>query len=456
MIALFLGTLLLVTVLVLSWSGVWTGPEINIVPILILCGLFASFFASGIYVAATLGVLGLLTGFIFSTRPFYTFLGSIAWNTSTNYVLIAVPLFLLMGEILLRSGLPEKLYNALGLWLNRMPGGLLHTNIVASALFSAMSGSSIATAATIGSVALPQFEKTDYDRRMVLGSLAAGGALGSLIPPGTTFIIYAMLTDTSVGELYIAAVIPGILITALFLGVILIDGLRQPSRRSAPRVPLKTKIAGLVHILPTAALVLVVLGSMYGGLATATEAAAFGAVGAAGLAAFSGQLNFRVLHESALATARNTALVGLILIAAFLLNYILTSLGAPQAIARVVAGLPLPPWGIIAVIVALYIALGTFMEGFSIIVTTIPIVFPVVTALGYDPIWFGVIVTMLIEIALITPPDGSVMYVLQGLRPSGGPITDIFQGVMPFVGAYLAGLVLLIVFPEIALFPLSR
>ena len=304
---------------------------------------------------------------------------------------------------------------------------------------------------------MPQFEHRDYDKKMVLGSLAAGGALGSLIPPSTTFIVYAMLTETSVGKLYAAAVVPGLLVAGLCLVVIFIHGLRR--RRTdpdSPRIPLKAKLIGSIGVLPTLLLIGVVLGSMYSGIATATEAAAFGTVGAAAFAAFYGRLSLRMLHQSAMAAARNTAMIGLILIAAFMLNYVLTSLGVPQAVVGLVTSLPLPPWGVIAVIVGLYLALGTFMEGFSIIVTTIPIVFPVVQALGYDPIWFGVVVVLLIEIALITPPDGTVMYVLQGVRPNGGPITDIFTGVVPFVGAYLAGLLLIIIFPQIVLFAIGH
>ncbi|WP_431281133.1 TRAP transporter large permease [Humitalea sp. 24SJ18S-53] len=443
----FIGVLLAVAV-GLAFNGAAT--DLPISEILVLCGLFAAFFGAGVYIAATLGILGLLAGLAFSSRPFWLFLGEIAWTTTTNYVLIAMPLFLLMGEILLRAGISDRLYKALGLWMNRVPGGLLHTNIMSCALFSAISGSSIATAATMGSVALPYFEKTNYDRRMVLGSLAAGGALGNLIPPGITFIIYALLTNTSVGKLYLAAVGPGLLVTVLFLAYIFVKGLRGP-RMDAPKVPLLVKLLGLVDLVPTLALGLVVLGSMYGGLATPTEAAALGAVAAVVFAALAGKFNLRMLHESALATARNTALVGLILISAFLLNYVLTSLDVPRLVAGFVTGLPLPAWALMAMIIGLYFALGTFMEGFSMIITTIPVVFPIVTALGYDAVWFGVIVTMLIEIALITPPDGTVMYVLQGLRRPSGPITDIFAGVTPFVALYVAAVVLLVVFPSIAL-----
>jgi tripartite ATP-independent transporter DctM subunit len=443
---------LLVLVAIMAFAAASGMANLPIAEILVVTALFLLFFGAGVYVAAVLGVLGLLTGFAFSDRPFWTFAGQTLWNPSSNYVLVAVPLFLLMGEILLRAGLSERLYRALNVWLNRLPGGLLHTNIVSCAVFSAISGSSVATAATMGSVALPYFRGTAYSPRMVLGSLAAGGALGNLIPPGITFIVYGLITETSVGKLYVAAVLPSVLVTALFMLVIFAHGLRAgQARPQAPRIPLAEKLRSLAGLGPTLALMLLVLGSIYGGLATPTEAAALGVVGAAFFAAIEGRLGVKMLHASAMATARNTALLGAIILGAYLLNYILTIMNVPQALAGMIAGLPLPPWAIMAAIVGMYLALGTFMEGFSMIITTIPVVFPIVMALGYDPVWFGVVITMLVEIALISPPDGTVMYVLQGMRPDPGPITDVFAGVMPFLAVYMLAVVLLMVFPDIAL-----
>ncbi|MFL5173746.1 MAG: TRAP transporter large permease [Microvirga sp.] len=433
------------------------GSGLPVAELLLLVALFIAFFGAGIYVGAALGVLGLIAGFAFSDRPFWAFLGQTVWNPSSSFVLVAVPLFLLMGEILLRAGLSDRLYKALNVWLDRLPGGLLHTNIAASGVFSAISGSSVATAATMGSVALPFFKGTRYDPKMVLGSLAAGGALGNLVPPGITFIVYALMTETSVGALYIAAVGPSILVMALFVLVILAkSGSAAPIDRTLPRLPLAAKLRSLSDLVPTAILILVVLGTIYGGLATATESAALGVIGAMIFAAIEGKLSFRMLNTSAEATARNTALIGLILFGAYVLNYVLVGLGVPQALARTVAAMSLPPWGIMMLIIGFYLALGTFMEGFSMIVTTIPVVFPIVTALGYDPIWFGVIVTMLVEIALISPPDGTVLYVLQGMRRDGGPITDVFVGVLPFMTVYILAIGMLMAVPDIALWLPAR
>jgi len=435
---------------VLVFAAASGAQALPIAEILMLVGVFVLFFGSGVYIAAVLGILAFLTGFLFSDRPWWNFAGQTLWGPSSNFVLVAVPLFLLMGEILLRSGLSERLYRALNIWLNRLPGGVLHTNIVSCAVFSAISGSSVATAATMGSVALPFFQDTAYKPRWVLGSLAAGGALGNLIPPGITFIIYGLITETSVGALYIAALLPALLVTALFLALIFAHGLRHPMERP-PAVALMVKLRALKDLVPTILLIAVVLGSIYAGWATPTEAAALGVVGAMFFALLERRLTLRMLNASAEATARNTALLGLIIFGAYLLNYILTTINVPQALAGMIADLPLPPWAIMLCIIALYFALGTFMEGFSMIITTVPVIFPVVIALGYDPIWFGVIITMMVEIAMISPPDGTVMYVLQGMRPKPGPITDVFVGVMPFLLAYLSAVVLLLIFPEIAL-----
>ncbi|MEA2935755.1 MAG: hypothetical protein QOD74_2401 [Variibacter sp.] len=450
MIAAVFLLLLLAIMVVLSFMGM--GGRVPIAETLMLVGVLSVLFASGVYIGAALGVLGILIGFTFSDRPFWTFIGQTVWTPSSSYVLVAVPLFLLMGEVLLRAGLSERLYRALNVWLERLPGGLLHTNIMSSAVFSAISGSSVATAATMGSVALPFFKGTSYSPRYVLGSLAAGGALGNLIPPGITFIIYALITETSVGALYLAAIGPSIIIVALFTLVIVLHGLKE--RADAPvgaRVPLGVKLRALSDLGPTMALMLLVLGTIYGGLATPTEAAALGVIGAIGFAAVDRKLTLRMLHESAASTARVTAMIGLILFGAYLLNYVLTSIGVPQMTARLVGELPLPPWAVMALIIALYIALGTFMEGFSMVITTLPVIFPVVKSLGYDPIWFGVIVTMLVEIAMISPPDGTVLYVLPGMRTDGGPITDVFRGVMPFFLAYIIGIVILLFVPGTAL-----
>lgn len=421
--------------------------------LLAVLGAFAGFFAGGIYVGAALSSLALLAGFSLSDRPFWNFLGEMIWAPSTNFVLVSVPLFLLMGEIMLRAGLSERLYRGLNVWMGRLPGGLLHTNILACGVFSAVAGSSVATAATMGSVALPYFEKSHYPPKLVLGSLAAGGALGNLIPPGITFIIYGLITETSVGALYIAAIGPSILVVFLFVLVILYYSYKLKLRAdpNVMGVTWRHKVASMSDLLPTTLLIGLVLGTIYAGLATPTESAALGVAGSLILALVDRKLNWKMISESLHATARTTSMIALILFGAYVLNYILSSLGVPQMLAKFLTGLPLPGWAIMLVIIGFYLALGTFMEGLSMVICTVPLLFPVVTALGYDPIWFGVVITMLVEIAMISPPDGTVLYVLQGMRRQPGPITDVFSGVMPFMFVYMLAILVLMLFPSIAL-----
>ncbi|MDD0810764.1 TRAP transporter large permease [Curvibacter sp. RS43] len=414
---------------------------------------FVGFFAGGIYVGAALAMLSLLAGFGLSDRPFWNFIGEMIWGPSTNFVLVSVPLFLLMGEIMLRAGLSERLYRALNVWMGRLPGGLLHTNIMACGVFSAVAGSSVATAATMGSVALPYFEKSHYPPRLVLGSLAAGGALGNLIPPGITFIIYGLITETSVGALYLAAVGPSVLVVLLFTLTILFYSYRLKLHGDAggASVGWAQRLASLSDLVPTALLIGLVLGTIYAGWATPTESAALGVAGAIVLSLVDRKLSWKMMSESMRSTARTTSMIALILFGAYFLNYILSSLGIPQMLAKFLTSLPLPGWAIMLVIIGFYLALGTFMEGMSMVITTIPLLFPVVKALGYDPIWFGVVITMLVEIAMISPPDGTVLYVLQGMRRQPGPITDVFSGVMPFMFVYMLAIIVLMLFPAIAL-----
>ena len=309
--------------------------------ILMLIGIFLAFFGSGVYIAVVLGTLALLAGFAFSGRPFWLFMGQVIWAPSSSFVLVAVPLFLLMGEILLRTGLSEQLYKALNVWLRRWPGGLLHTNIASCAVFSAISGSSVATAATMGSVALPYFDKTNYNQRMVLGSLAAGGALGNLIPPGITFILYGLMTETSVGKLYIAAVVPSIIVCALFFVVILVHGLRQAPAETPPKATAQREAQELRR--PAA------------DLASDPRSCSERSTAAlqrrpkprrwawwrpASSRSSAGKLSFKLLHASAEATARNTAMLGLILFGAYMLNYIMVQLRVPQTLASNGGGSP--------------------------------------------------------------------------------------------------------------------
>ena len=413
-------------------------------------------FLAGLHVASSLGLLGLSLLSTFGDRPLWDLIGLIAWNTNTSFVLVAIPLFLLMGELLLRSGESDRMYRVLAHWLSPIPGGLLHSNIAACATFSAVSGSSVATAATIGSVALPAFRTRGYNERLVLGSLAGGGALGNLIPPGIAFIVYGVLMEVSIGRLYIAGIVPGILVSLLFMLFIFVVALVRP--HWAPREPAvgwPVMLRGLLDLLPTVVLIFLVLGTIYLGVATPTESAAFGVSGAFVLALLARRVNARMLRGVFLSTARSTAVVMLILTGAFVLNSTFALLGIPYAISQAVTALQLTPLGTIAMLVVLYLVLGTFMDGFAMMVTTIPVILPMLKAQNIDLVWFGVIAVMLTEAALISPPEGLNLYVIQAFRKPGeggakGTIMDVYLGVTPFFLIMMLGIALVIAFPALA------
>ena len=413
-------------------------------------------FMIGLHVAASLGLLGLSLLSIFGDRPLWDLVGLIAWNTNTSFVLVAIPLFLLMGELLLRSGESDRMYRVLAHWLSPIPGGLLHSNIAACAVFSAVSGSSVATAATIGSVALPAFRRRNYNERLVLGSLAGGGALGNLIPPGIAFIVYGVLMEVSIGRLYIAGIIPGILVSLLFMLFIFVVALVRP--QWAPREPAvgwPVMLRGLLDLLPTFVLIFLVLGTIYLGVATPTESAAFGVSGAFVLALLARRVTPAMLRGCFLSTARSTAVVMLILTGAFILNSTFALLGIPSAISQTVTAMNLTPLATIAMLVVLYLVLGTFMDGFAMMVTTIPVILPMLKAQNIDLVWFGVIAVMLTEAALISPPEGLNLYVIQAFRKPAedggrGTIMDVYYGVTPFFALMMLGVVLVIAFPELA------
>jgi tripartite ATP-independent transporter DctM subunit len=419
--------------------------------------LMLAAFLLGLHVASTLGLLSLSLMYFFSDRPMWEMLGLITWNTNTSFVLVAIPLFILMGEILLRSGLSERLYRVLSAWLSPLPGGLLHSNIAACATFAAVSGSSVATAATIGSVALPAFRARGYDESLVLGSLAAGGTLGILIPPSINFIVYGVLMEVSIGKLYIAGVVPGLMLSGLFMLFILVAALVRPP--AAPRetgISWTARLVGLTDMLPTFVLIFLVLGTIYLGVATPTEAAAFGVTGALGLAALGRGLSVGMLRQVFLASARTTAMVMLILTGALILNTTLALLGVPMAISRTVSGWDLTPTATLLILVLLYLVLGSFMDGFAMMVTTIPVILPVLKTQQIDLVWFGVIAVILTEAALISPPEGLNLYVIHGLRQrregrAAETIMDVYVGVLPFFLLMIVAIGLIVLFPEIAL-----
>jgi len=415
-----------------------------LITLLILMGL-------AIPVAASMGVLGMVLAELFAFLPVSKAAGEIAWSSSNEFLLVALPMFILLGELLLRSGLAERMYGALANWLSWLPGGLMHSNIAACALFAATSGSSVATAATVGTVALPQARRFGYNERLFLGTLAAGGTLGILIPPSINMIIYAVLTNTSVPKLYLAGIIPGLLLALGFMLVVAIACVWTPAYGGERlRASLAVCISGLVHLVPPLGIFLVVVGSIYAGLATPTEAAALGVMAGIGLAWWTGALSWSMLRTALMGTMRSTGMIMLIIVAAYFLNFVMSSIGLTTRLTDAVQGLGLSKWEMFFAVIIFYVILGCFMETLSLMITTIPVIAPVMAAMGFDMIWFGIVIIVLVETALITPPVGLNLFVVHNLRERGS-MNDVIIGAAPFVLALFALLGLLALFPGLAL-----
>ena len=543
-------------------------------------GLMGAFFLAGMYVAAALGALSLIIMLFFSDAPLWNIMANKAWEGNTSFILVAVPLFILMGELMNRSGMGERMYAGITRWIWWLPGGLIHTNIVSCAIFAACSGSSVATSATISRVSLPSFRQRGYSERMVIGSLAAGGTLGILIPPSISLIIYGVLVEESIGRLYMAGFVPGMVLTLSFIVMILALALvwkgLAPREQGDSFITIQgwlNRLVGSISLIPIVALIIVVIGSIYGGIATPSEAAAFGVYGAFVLAGilnteelllpmFGGMMralgligissvvkwvlgllvgvllahlilqialaltgadlgdpdiflaaivgeniflvevvivpwtgwvpflvsasqdelrnarfpdnevqrqllrrNFNIVQEAFISTVRTTGMIFLIVLAAFTLSFAFARLGISQQIAEAINGLGLVDWQLVLVLVVFYIILGTFMESFAMMVTTVPILLPTLENAGIDLVWFGVIMVLLVEAALISPPEGINLYVLHGVRLDvdreqaeaanevlqQSTIADVWIGVLPFMGCMAITTALVLIFPGIAL-----
>ena len=407
--------------------------------------------ALAVPVAASLGVLGLALGGLYSKLPLTLAIGEMSWATSNNFLLVAIPFFVLLGEVLLRSGMAERMYNALVLWMPWLPGGLMHSNIAACAMFAATSGSSVATAATIGTVAMGEIRKHGYSERLFLGTIAAGGTLGILIPPSINLIVYGVLTDSSIPKLYLAGIFPGLVLAGLFMLTVLVFCIARPAlggRRTT--ASWERRLRALPDLVPPLVIFLAVIGSIYAGWATATESAALGVLAALGVAAWHRRLTVRMLLEAFEGTMRTTAMIMAILIAAYFLNFVITSIGLTTQVNRFITGLGLTSTQLLVAVVVFYLILGMFMETLSMMVATVPIIAPIMFKAGYDPIWFGVLIVILMETAMITPPVGINLYVVQGLR-ARGKIDDVIIGAAPFVVTMIVMIAVLSLWPALAL-----
>lgn len=414
--------------------------------------LLLTFVLIGIPVGAALGLLGLGLDALYMNGRLARGMGEFLWERGKDPLLVAVPMFVLLGEIILRAGIARRMYDAMSLWLSWLPGGLMHANIGTCTILAASSGSSVATAATVGTVAYPQIEARGYHEGLFLGSVAAGGTLGILIPPSINLILYGLITNTSVPELYLAGLLPGILLATTFIITIVIVCLvRKSYGGETISASWRARLAALPDLMPPLVLFIVVVGSIYAGVATPTESASVGVTCALVIAWWKGGLSLATLRAALEGTMRTTGMIIFIVSAAIFLNFVLGFIGVTQALTGLLQYFDLSPLQTILLIVVFYLILGMFMETLSMMLTTVPLVFPIIVQLGFDSVWFGILITLLIELALITPPIGLNLFVVQGVRERGGAFRDVSFGVLPFAVAILVMIAALITFPGIAL-----
>jgi tripartite ATP-independent transporter DctM subunit len=416
--------------------------------------LFFLLLVVGIPVAFSLGIAGMAGLWIgWGMDVALSYLQTTPYTQVAHYTLAAVPLFLLMGRLIYHGGLSRALYSLAYKWVGRLPGGLAMATCVASASFAAVSGSSTATVASLAPITMPEMERYNYDKRLALGVLAASGTFAIMIPPSITFIVYGLITETSIGRLFIAGIFPGLLSASVYLSLIFIWSKLNP--KLAPLAPKETvtwkerigAIGGIWHVV---LLLIFVLGGIYFGVMTVNESAAIGAVGALAIAMFRQGLSFRLFRKAIKDAVTVAAMVFMVIIGAFIFGYLLTLGKIPQALMKWIGELAISRWIILSLIVCVYIFLGTFMDQIAIQLLTLPITFPIVTHLGFEPIWFGVIIVKTTEIGLITPPLGLNVYILKGV--SGEKLETVFFGILPFLIADTLTLITLILFPQISLY----
>src|SRR5437667_1390120 len=411
--------------------------------VLLFCGVAVGL---AVGLSAFVGTLLLIDG-----QAALALLGQSAYETAFPYNLPVVPMFLLMGYIAGGAGLSESLYRACNAWLGHRRGGLALATIGGCGAFAAICGSSLATAATTAQIAIPEMRRYGYDDRLATGSVAAGGTIGILIPPSIIMVIYGLLTETSIAQLFLAGFLPGLLTVAGFmLAIAVMTRINPRLGPPAPRAPTREKLAALKSVWGPAALFLLVIGGLYMGVFSPTEAASIGAVGALALGILNHSFTRKMLARSLLDAVKTTAMIFTILIGAILFNRFLILASMPTLVSGWITGLPLGKTAILLVILGMYFILGCLLDSLAMILLTIPIVFPIVTALGYDPVWFGIIIVMVVELGLITPPIGMNVFVIKGIAREV-PLYTIFRGVTPFIVAQIILIAVLIAFPEIAL-----
>jgi len=406
-----------------------------------------------LYIGVAMALVGFLGfSYLSGMSTGLSLFGMVPYGTGSFYTFSVIPLFVLMGQFAYHSGMSRDIYEAVYKWVGHLPGGLGMATIAGCAGFAAICGSSLATSATMGTVALPEMRKYRYDLGLATGSIAAGGTLGILIPPSIGFVIYGILTEESIGRLLLAGIFPGILLAGLYMVTIYVLCKRTPHMGPpGARVSMKERFVSLTGTWAMLLLFALVMGGIYAGVFTPIEAAGVGACGAMVIAALRKQLSFSMIIKCLQETLQTTAMIFLILIGAEIFTLFLGVSKLPMLLADVIGGLPLHRYVILCIILLLYVILGCVLDGIAMIVLTIPILFPVITALKFDPIWFGVLMVIVLEMGLITPPVGLNVFVIKGVAKDV-PLRVIFRGVIPFLGASVLAIVIIMLFPEIALF----
>jgi len=422
-------------------------------------GVLFSVLAGGLWIGLALGATGALLLALFRNIPLDKLIAQYAWNILTTQELLALPLFILMGEILFRTKQSRALFTGLAPWAGLLPGRLLHVNVFGCSIFAAISGSSAATTQVVGRMALTELIKRGYSKEIAIGSLAGAGTLGFLIPPSNILIIYGVLGDVSILKLFTAGFIPGFLLAACFMTWVMIHttlrpGLVPESERALRNIPMLDRIKALKDLAPAIFLIAAVLGSMYGGIATPSEGAAVGVLGALLVAAVQGGLTRQAMRDICVGSVLTCSMIAMILLGASILGGAAAFLGIPRAVADFVVGLGLSPFMLIMALMVFYIILGCFLDGFSMIVMTLPIVLPIVKAAGFDPIWFGIFMVLVVEMAQITPPVGFNLFVIQGLTDES--LGAIARYTLPYLLIMVAFTALITIFPQIALWLPNR
>ena len=425
--------------------------DTTLLSLLIFCLLFV-LLAAGMPIGFAMGLSAFLgTLLLIDVNAALALLGQTAYETGLTYDLSVVPMFVLMGYIAGAAGLSESLYRACNAWLGHLRGGLALATIGGCGAFAAICGSSLATAATMSQIALPEMRRYQYDDRLATGSVAAGGTIGILIPPSVLMVIYGLLTETSISRLFLAGIVPGILtVIGFMLTIAIITRLNPALGPPAERSSIAQRLTALRDVWGTAALFALVIGGLYRGWFSPTEAASIGAVGALLLSVINRTYSNAMLMKALMETIKTTAMIFTILIGAILFNNFLILASIPTLISDWITGLPLGKEAILLVILGMYFVLGCLLDSLAMVLLTIPIVFPIIKALGFDPIWFGILVVMVVELGLITPPIGMNVFVIKGIAKDV-PLESIFRGVLPFVLAQIILIALLVLFPQIAL-----